>query len=170
MNISIFYCKLILVLVWLVVIESGFFPHTKRGFFCDDRSISMRSTGDTISTLSVLLTILWVYPILWCCEACYFTPVSLKSSRFMESARMAWKWYKEFVFGMALKLFVVDGIKVCICFVWISCHYCFHSQSLTITCFFSSRFCLVNYDHTFWILVVQMLIKLVALGNYYKFV
>lgn len=101
-----------LVGLWLLMIESGIFPHVKRGFYCDDRSITMRYNGETVSTAAILSTILLVYPILWICEACYFVPISLKSSRIIESARRAWRWFKEYLFGMILHLFVVDGIKV----------------------------------------------------------
>lgn len=103
--------------LWLLMIESGIFPHVKRGFYCDDRSITMRYNGETISTAAILSTILLVYPILWICEACYFIPISLKSSRIIESARRAWRWFKEYLFGMILHLFVVDGIKVCFVFL-----------------------------------------------------
>lgn len=98
--------------LWLFLIETGIFPHAKRGFYCDDKSISMRFTGDTISTGLMILSIAFVYPILWICEACYFVPVSLKSSRFTESAGRAWIWFKEYLFGVILHLFIVDGLKV----------------------------------------------------------
>lgn len=98
--------------LWLLVIESGIFPHVKRGFYCDDRSINMRYIGDTVSTGLIIISITFIYPILWLCEACYFVPVSLKSSRFFESAGRAWTWFKEYLFGVILHLFVVDGLKV----------------------------------------------------------
>lgn len=107
-----FHFVLNVVGLWLLMIESGLFPHVKRGFFCDDRSIAMHYNGETVSTAAILSTILLVYPILWICEACYFIPVSLKSSRAIESARRAWRWFKEYLFGMVLHLFIVDGIKV----------------------------------------------------------
>ena len=72
----------------------------------------MKYQGDTISTGLVLLSIVFVYPILWLCEAVFFTPISLKSSRFKESAMHAWLWYREFLFGMILHLFIVDALKV----------------------------------------------------------
>lgn len=90
----------------------GIFPHVKRGFFCNDQSITMRYNGETISTGAIISTIIFVYPILWICEAFYFVPLSLKSSRFIESAGRAWKWFKEYLFGIILHLFVVDGLKV----------------------------------------------------------
>lgn len=102
----------IIVILWLLVIETGIFPNVKRGFYCDDRSISMRYNGETISTGAIISTIIFVYPILWICEACYFVPISLKSSRFIESATRAWRWFKEYLFGVILHLFVIDGLKV----------------------------------------------------------
>lgn len=72
----------------------------------------MRYGGDTISTGLIIMSITFIYPILWLCEACYFVPVSLKSSRFFESAGRAWTWFKEYLFGVILHLFVVDGLKV----------------------------------------------------------
>lgn len=101
------------VVIWLIVIEFGIFPQIKRGFYCDDRTITMPYNGETVSTGALMVTVLLMYPILWICEACYFVPVSLKSSRFVESARRAWRWFKEYIFGVTLHLFVVDGIKVC---------------------------------------------------------
>ncbi|XP_055320089.1 phospholipid phosphatase 3-like isoform X2 [Sitodiplosis mosellana] len=98
--------------LWLLLIEFGVFPHVKRGFYCDDKTIRMHYNGETVSTTALLLTIILIYPILWVCEACYFVPVSLKSSRFIESARQAWRWFKEFLFGITLHLFVIDGVKV----------------------------------------------------------
>lgn len=100
------------VILWLLIIETGIFPNVKRGFYCDDRSINMRYNGETISTAVICSTMLLVYPILWICEACYFVPVSLKSSRFIESAARAWRWFKEYLFGIILHMFVVDGLKV----------------------------------------------------------
>ncbi|XP_031640300.1 phospholipid phosphatase 3-like isoform X2 [Contarinia nasturtii] len=99
-------------ILWLLVIELGIFPHVKRGFYCDDRSIAMQYNGETVTTGALLFTVLLIYPILWICEACYFVPVSMKSSRFIESARRAWRWFKEFLYGITLHLFVIDGIKV----------------------------------------------------------
>lgn len=101
-------------MLWLILIESGIFPHVKRGFYCDDRTIRMHFNGETISTSAIIMTIFFFYPILWIFEACYWVPTSLKSSRFIESAKEAWRWFKEFMFGMTLHLFVIDGIKVCI--------------------------------------------------------
>lgn len=98
--------------VWLVVIEAGIFPHVKRGYYCDDRSISMKFRGDTISTGLMILTIPLVFPVIWMFEAFFYVPVSLKSSRLVESLGAAWVWYKEFLFGCILHLFVVDGLKV----------------------------------------------------------
>lgn len=102
------------VALWFILIESGVFPHVKRGFYCDDRTIRMHYNGETVTTMALLSSIILIFPILWICEACYFVPVSLKSSRFIESARQAWRWFKEFLFGFTLHMFVVDGIKVCI--------------------------------------------------------
>lgn len=102
------------VLIWLIVIEFGILPQVKRGFYCDDRSITMPYNGETVSTAVLMIVVLAMYPILWICEACYFVPVSLKSSRFVESARRAWQWFKEYIFGITLHLFVIDGIKVCL--------------------------------------------------------
>lgn len=94
------------------MIELGVFPQVKRGFYCDDRTITMPYHGETITTGALMIAVLFMYPILWICEACYFVPVSLKSSRFIESARRAWRWFKEYLFGVTLHLFVIDGIKV----------------------------------------------------------
>lgn len=98
--------------VWLLIIEVGIFPHVKRGFFCDDRSIGLKFIGDTISTGVVLLSITFAFPILWICESIFFKQVSLKSSRFVGSAGNAWMWFKEYLFGMILHLFIVDASKV----------------------------------------------------------
>lgn len=110
--IFVFLLYLFPVILWLLVIELGIFPHVKRGFYCDDRSINMRFNGETISTGAIISTIIFMYPILWIFEACYFVPVSLKSSRFIESAGRAWRWFKEYMFGVILHLFVIDGLKV----------------------------------------------------------
>lgn len=110
------FLSFVAVILWLVVIETGIFPQVKRGFYCDDRSIRMHFNGETISTGAIVSTIIFMYPILWICEACYFVPVSMKSSRFNESAGRAWRWFKEYLFGCILHLFVVDGLKVCIPF------------------------------------------------------
>lgn len=68
--------------------------------------------GDTISTGFILSTILFAYPIMWLCEAIIFKPVSLKSSRIKESAGNAWMWFKDYLFGILLHIFVVDACKV----------------------------------------------------------
>lgn len=100
-------------------IETSIFPHVKNGFFCDDRSISLKYQGDTISTGFILLSITFAFPILWICEAIFFKPVSLKSSRFKGSAGNAWMWFKEYILGMILHLFIVDACKVSWrCTIW----------------------------------------------------
>lgn len=116
-----FSFRFVSVALWLLIIELGIFPHVKRGFFCDDRSITMRYNGETVSTAAMIVSVFLVYPVLWICEACYFVPVSLKSSRCTESARRAWKWFKEYLFGVVLHLFVVDGLKVLFAFVFLFC-------------------------------------------------
>lgn len=100
------------VIVWLLTIELGIFPHVKNGFYCDDRSISQKTHGDTLSTGLLISSMFLVYPILWICEAMIYKPVSLKSSRFGGSASMAWLWFREYIFAMILHLFVVDACKV----------------------------------------------------------
>jgi phosphatidate phosphatase len=95
-----------------LTIELGIFPHLKRGFYCDDKSISHKFIGDTISTGLILSSITLAYPIMWLCEAIIFKPVSLKSSRFKESAGNAWIYFKDFLFGMLMHIFIVDACKV----------------------------------------------------------
>lgn len=100
------------VIIWLITIELGIFPHVKNGFYCDDRSISQTTHGDSISAGMIIGSMFLVYPILWFCEAIIYKPVSLKSSRIGWSASMAWFWFREYIFAMILHLFVVDACKV----------------------------------------------------------
>lgn len=157
------------VVLWLVVIELGIFPHVKRGFYCDDRTINMRYNGETVTSAAIILSIFLVYPILWICEACYFVPVSLKSSRCAESARRAWKWFKEYMFGIVLHLFVVDGLKVSTdrIFFRIKPKSRFFRKSLTKILI--GRFYSVSFDHISSTLVARMLCKLVPEGEQHKF-
>lgn len=161
-----FFCS-VAVFVWLVVIEAGIFPQVKRGFFCDDRTISMRFNGETVTTLALLCTVCFIYPILWISEACFFVPVSIKSSRFIESARRAWRWFKEFLFGLILHLFFIDGIKV-----WrksnVDIEFSFVIIILNIVIRIH-RCYLVSFVHIFWILAAQMPYKPVQDRKSYTF-
>lgn len=117
----------------------------------------MRFSGDTISTGLIIMSITFIYPILWLCEACYFVPVSLKYSRFFESAGRAWRWFKEYLFGVILHLFVVDGLKV----IKTNTNNCVASSEPILITGFSTffnvrwRFSLANWDHISWIHVVR---------------
>lgn len=51
------------VVLILLVIEMGWIPGAKTGFYCDDRNIAHKFTGDTIS-LNLLLGISFVAPLI----------------------------------------------------------------------------------------------------------
>lgn len=101
-----------LVGVWLGLIELGIFPHIKRGFHCDDRSIAYKFTGDTISTAVILSSILVPFFLMWLTEALFFVPSSIKSTRIRKSCLQSFLWFREFLIGMILHLFIMDALKV----------------------------------------------------------
>jgi hypothetical protein len=51
------------VVLILVVVEVGWLPGAKTGFYCDDRNIAHKFRGDTIS-LNLLLGISFVAPLI----------------------------------------------------------------------------------------------------------
>jgi len=53
----------VLVVLILVVIETGWLPGAKSGFYCDDRTIAHHFDGDTIS-LNLLLGVSFVAPLI----------------------------------------------------------------------------------------------------------
>ncbi|XP_067002703.1 phospholipid phosphatase 1 isoform X2 [Anabrus simplex] len=102
----------------LALTEFGLIPNKQSGFYCDDPKITFVFRGDTIS-LSTLLTgtICIPFIVLWLVETCCFqfdeyeVCKSIKR-RSAVGIRQALVWYREFLLGLGLVLFVTDVSKL----------------------------------------------------------
>ncbi|XP_055594566.1 putative phosphatidate phosphatase isoform X1 [Uranotaenia lowii] len=109
-----------LVISFIVICNYGWFPWvTKRGFYCDDRSIQRPFTGDTITAKMIIISGFVPLFLIWLTEAIFYTPSSLDctktgpvQTRCRESFRQSWYWFKKYARVLILKLLIVDVIKV----------------------------------------------------------
>lgn len=106
-------CLLLLaVVVWIIVVEFGFVPHVQRGFHCGDPSISHKYTGDTVSMKVIIGSIFMPFLLVWMSEAIFYKPSSIKSTRLRKSLCQSFFWFREYMIGISLHLFLVESIKV----------------------------------------------------------
>lgn len=110
--------NLISVVICLLSVEFGIFPHVKTGFYCNDPSISFKHNGEIISTAVILLSVFIPFFILWISEALFYKCVSLKSTRTRKSFTESIYWFKKYFIGMIMHLLVVEVLKVCFFFVF----------------------------------------------------
>lgn len=106
------YLHFFSVFVWAGVIELGVVPHANQGFFCGDQSISLKYTGETIHMKYVLVSMLVPFFIMWMSEAMFYKPSSIKSTRFRKSLCQSFFWFREYLIGIVIHLFLVETIKV----------------------------------------------------------
>ncbi|XP_068083628.1 phospholipid phosphatase 1 [Anabrus simplex] len=106
------------VLVIVAVIEFGTFPNHKGGFYCGDPKISFKLQGDTIAN-EVLITGVLLIPAIaiWWVESCSLPPdISEKCNSakdfLIAGLRQALWWYRGFLIGLILVLFVTEIGKV----------------------------------------------------------
>lgn len=103
------------VALWLILIEIGIFPHVQRGFYCDDRSIAFKFTGDTISTGLIISSIFVPFFLIWLNEAIFYKPESIKCTRLKRTLSEALFWFKQYSIGMVIHFIIIDGLKVSKC-------------------------------------------------------
>lgn len=110
----------VLVLALLAAVEFGVMPSPRTGFYCNDPKINFEFRGDTVST-SVLLagsfTLPWI--TLWLVESTM--AFARRRSRggaggvlgcLRSGARPAGRWYREYVLGLGVVMFVTDAMKL----------------------------------------------------------
>ncbi|XP_060534666.1 phospholipid phosphatase 2-like isoform X3 [Cylas formicarius] len=100
----------VVVLSCLILLEFGFIPGFKSGFYCQDPSLSHPYTGDTISTSVLLIGNLLVIPLF----VLFFTEYIRKGSPSNVCITELWYFYKEFLTGCALVLLLTEVGKVLI--------------------------------------------------------
>uniref|UniRef100_A0A1Y9IUJ3 Phosphatidic acid phosphatase type 2/haloperoxidase domain-containing protein n=1 Tax=Anopheles minimus TaxID=112268 RepID=A0A1Y9IUJ3_9DIPT len=109
---------LVLVACFLILTELGLLPQVvKRGFYCNDQSITHEYKGDTITTVTILLSGLVPFVLIWLTEALFYTPsISLSKteteSRCRGSWREAWYWSKKYGRGLVTMLVIIGTIKI----------------------------------------------------------
>lgn len=103
---------LLSVVICLLSVEFGIFPHIQNGFYCNDPTISFKPNGEIISTMVILLSVFVPFFILWITEALFYKCVSLKSTRTRKSFSEAMYWFKKYFIGMIMHLLVVEVLKV----------------------------------------------------------
>ncbi|KAJ8680900.1 hypothetical protein QAD02_016687, partial [Eretmocerus hayati] len=95
--------------------ELGLIPNQKIGFYCNDPSIKHKFTGDTISTVA-LVVITMVVPalVIWATEWSCYSSESYKSleSGLSSRSRQFWKWYGYYTLGSYYLVFIVECLKV----------------------------------------------------------
>lgn len=92
---------------------------TKRGFYCDDRSIQRPYIGDTISAKMIILGGLLPLILIWLTEALFYIPGVLELSkpctiktRWSHSWHESWNLFKKYGRGLIIQLLLVDVIKI----------------------------------------------------------
>lgn len=111
-NLFVFLFYLFSVGLILLVIELGIFPHTKRGFFCDDSSIAFKFQGDTISTALIVSSVFVPFFFIWFGESIFYLSSCLKTSRVKGSCFRALRWFREYIIGIVVHLLIMDVLKV----------------------------------------------------------
>lgn len=104
-----------LLLGLLAAVEYGYMPSPRTGFYCNDPKINFKFRGDTV-TIGVLLAGSFVLPLLalWLVEAglvrAHRGAGLLPCLRL--AVRPAARWYREFVLGLGVVMFVTDAMKL----------------------------------------------------------
>ncbi|XP_059473457.1 phospholipid phosphatase 3-like isoform X2 [Neocloeon triangulifer] len=104
-------CKVVLI---LIVIETGWLPGAKSGFYCDDKTIAHKFTGDTIS-LNLLLGVSFVAPLLFLYSiesSCCHCSGSDEGSWLMKAWRHTWVWYREYMLGLGMIILATELAKI----------------------------------------------------------
>lgn len=103
------------VIMTIALIEIGVYPSQQKGFWCTDPSISYKFRGDTITPMMLaILTLISPLVIMFCVEhwAVIGSGSAWKHIK-MASKRMM-RWYKEYVTGLFLALFIIEVMKAII--------------------------------------------------------
>ncbi|XP_011493837.1 PREDICTED: uncharacterized protein T28D9.3-like [Ceratosolen solmsi marchali] len=103
----------------MILGELGFIPSQKIGFYCNDPKISYKFTGDTVSSvmlivITVTLPALVVTLQMWVTELAYYNSDSYKNLECKSSSRnrQFWQWYGYYTLGWWYLLFIVEILKV----------------------------------------------------------
>ncbi|XP_052868286.1 phospholipid phosphatase 1-like isoform X1 [Anopheles cruzii] len=109
---------LTLVACFLILTELGLLPQVvKRGYYCNDQSIQHEYKGDTITTVTILLSGLVPVLLIWLTEAFLYTP-SINCSKTEPGSRCrgalleAWYWTKKYGRGLVTMLVIIGTIKI----------------------------------------------------------
>lgn len=109
------------VVTFIAISEFGWMDGwvTKRGFYCDDRSIQRPYIGDTISAKVIILGGLLPLILIWLTEALFYLPGVLELSksgttktRLSHSWYESWHLFKKYGRGLIIQLILVDVIKI----------------------------------------------------------
>ncbi|KAL1513881.1 hypothetical protein ABEB36_003222 [Hypothenemus hampei] len=100
----------IIVLSGIILLELGYIPATKIGFYCQDPSLSYKFNGDTVSATTLLVGNLLILPCVILCISEFLQ----KDSTIRICLREFWYFYKEFLIGCALVLLITEIIKALI--------------------------------------------------------
>uniref|UniRef100_A0AAG5DV61 Phosphatidic acid phosphatase type 2/haloperoxidase domain-containing protein n=1 Tax=Anopheles atroparvus TaxID=41427 RepID=A0AAG5DV61_ANOAO len=109
---------LVLVASFLVLTELGLLPQVvKRGYYCNDQSIQHKYKGDTVSTVTILLSGLVPVVLIWLTEALLYTPSincskTESDNRCRGSWRETWYWSKSYGRGLITLLVIIGTIKI----------------------------------------------------------
>ncbi|XP_014233305.1 phospholipid phosphatase 1-like isoform X2 [Trichogramma pretiosum] len=118
----------ILVSILMLLGELGYIPNQQVGFWCNDPKIQFAFTGDSVSTVAlILVTIVVPAVVIYATEWSCYSPESYKSldcslstssssSNSQQSpssrGRQFWQWYGYYTLGWWYLLFVVEIVKV----------------------------------------------------------
>lgn len=94
----------------IILLELGYIPATKSGFYCQDPSLSYKFTGDTITATTLLVGSLVVIPL----AVLFGIECVRKGSPSSICVREVWFFYKEFLTGCALVLLITEIAKALI--------------------------------------------------------
>lgn len=107
-----------IVVTILALTEYGIIPNKQAGFYCDDPKIAFKFTGDTINLTTLLVgTLCFPFLLLWlveslCLQSENYEVCKTAKQRSVIGVRQALLWYREFLLGLGVVLFVTDIAKL----------------------------------------------------------
>ncbi|XP_014486571.1 PREDICTED: lipid phosphate phosphohydrolase 1-like isoform X2 [Dinoponera quadriceps] len=108
------WCALMVIV--LAVLEFGAIPYKQFGFFCNDPKISHKFTGDTISMVTLLSSLLLAPLItIWIVECVCYSADNYKNEGYNGyRSKYIWTWYRHYIVVFIVLAFVCECIKILI--------------------------------------------------------
>ncbi|CAK1550806.1 unnamed protein product [Leptosia nina] len=103
---------LLLVCLLVGLFELGVIPHHKNGFYCNDPGLSFPFTGDTVSFLVLVLSIIFCpFVLVFVTEYIFHNSTYNTQTRLRHVARTTLYIYRSYAYGLFFNLGVVEVMK-----------------------------------------------------------